>query len=481
MNVARANTAEQGRRRLVLSILLLLLLAAISAAAWYFASRMTAPLVSSQGVDTEGYRYLKSVYGDGPDRLHRPTEVAVSSSGDIYAADSFKHRVVVFDSEGAFREVIGGPAKVEGELNYPGAIDVDGRGRVYVTSKEPGKVVIYSPQGEVLRQIPVEDPLTLAVTRERLYVATPKGILLGDLDGNQVGQLSGFGKEAGMIDRPTGMVVDESGTIYLADSLNYRFQAIDAKGKSLWTLGGPPDPKTAVTDRARKYGLPSGIALGSDGLLYGIDAFNGQLVVLTKDGEQIGEFGEWGRQDGQFYYPSSLAEVSSEVFVVADTFNDRLQFVGIPSPRPTVAVGIRRGLPWIAAAAALLAIAALVRRPVSVVIGPAGLRRAESLATLRELPDLARVLYVPEGTSEECRGLIESDEHLASVLREVELGETTEGRDPSVEVALRLRGRLGLRRVAIALPDPETAEEARRLGIGVLDDRVPAGASPQPA
>ncbi len=458
------------------ALLLLLALLLLAIGLYAVSVLLSDPVRSVDGeAETSGYRHVFSIYGSGPDRLHRPTEVAADARGDLYVADSFKHRVVVFDSEGGYVRTIGSPANVDGALKYPSSVKVDDRGRVYVTSSEPGRVVVFDASGSVLTAFDVPDPLTLAIRGDRLYVATSQGILIGDLDGRQVGQLLGRGKEPGQIDRPTGMVVGDDGTIYLADSLNYRFQAIDQKGEVIWTLGKGIDPSKATRDQQRDYGLPSGLTMGRDGVLYGVDAFNGEVILISRDGKQLGVRGSWGRQDGQFYYPSGITEAGSERFAIADTFNDRVQVVRIPSPRPSAAVAARRGLPWIAPALLLLALLLLLRRPVAVVSDAAGIGRARDRGLLRDLLANTRALYVPVGTTELLTALIAEEDGLIDALRQVEVSEDEQDGDPAVAIALALRGRFGLRRVAIAFPSVEQTEALEGTGIGVLGERPPAG------
>ncbi|MDZ4181183.1 MAG: hypothetical protein U1E29_18430 [Coriobacteriia bacterium] len=461
--------------RSIVPILVLLVLLLLAAALWILAGLLSGPAVSTQDTEgSEGYRHLFSIYGSGADRLHRPTEIATDGSGNLYVADSFKHRIVVFDNSGAFIRAFGSPANVDGALNYPSSVAVDERGRVYVTSSKPDKVVVFDSQGVPVQAIDINEPLTLSVSSDRLYVATSSGILIGDLQGNQIGQMLSRGKEPGQIDRPTGMAIADDGTIYLADSLNYRFQAVDSQGESLWTLGAEIDAASAAVDRNRDYGLPAGLALGSDGVLYGLDAFNGEIVILSTEGEQLGLVGDWGRQDGQFYYPSGITQIGPERFAVADTFNDRVQIISIPSPRPDLGIVARRGLPWLAPLALLLLVLFLWRRPALVVTDAEGIRRAHGRQALPELMAAARVLYVPEGTAVRVADVIDTEELLIDSLREVALDDLAEGEDPAIGIALRMRGRFGLRRVALAFPGAEQAAAGESDGIGVLGETGPA-------
>lgn len=468
-----ARSLAPGRsRKSILPILLLLALLALAVGLWVLSLFIGNPASSADGgAKTDGYSHVTSIYGNGADRLHRPTEVATDRDGNIYVADSFKHRIVVFGQDGRFIRTVGSPANVDGALKYPSSVKVDDSGRIFVTSSEPGKVVIYSPAGKPIKVLEVPEPLTLAIKENRLYIATSRGILIGDLNGEQVGQLLSRGKKPGQIDRPTGMAIGDDGTIYLADSLNYRFQAVDSKGKVKWIIGSQPDAATAVVDKDRAYGLPSGLVLGSDGVLYGIDAFNGEIVAISADGAQLGVFGEWGRQDGQFYYPTGITQVGSERFAVADTFNDRVQIVGIPSPQPDLGINARRGLPWLIPILLGLAVFMLARRPVAVVADAAGIRRAHERGLLPDLLSTTKALYTPLGTADLVAPLIAQDERLIDVLHEVEGFEDEV--DPVVKIGAALRGRMGLRRVAIAFPSHEQAEAAQSEGIGVLGETAP--------
>lgn len=460
------------------SVLLIAVLLLLTGVLWFVSTLVADPPAAVDGrARTEGYSHVSSLYGSGADRLHRPTEVTTDRSGNIYVADSFKHRIIVFNNDGRFIRTIGSPANVDGALKYPSSVKVDDRGRVYVTSSEPDRVVVFDAQGKPVKSFDVPRPLTLAIKGDRLYVATAEGILIGDLDGNQVGQLLSKGSKPGQIDRPTGMVIADDGTIYLADSLNYRFQALTPKGEVKWVLGKQPTGENKVVDKTRQFGLPAGLTMGGDGVLYGVDAFNGEIIAIGPDGAELGTYGDWGRKDGQFYYPGGITQVGSERFAIADTFNDRVQIVTIPSPKPNAAIAARRGLPLIVPVLLLIPAIFLLRRPVAVVADAVGIRRAQRKGLIGELVHSSKAIYVPEGTAERVASIIAEDERLMDVLQEVELDELAEGADAALELGVALRGRFGLRRVAIAFPSQSQSDAAAEHGIGVLGEAAPDAAA----
>ena len=54
--------------------------------------------------------------------------------------------------------------------------------------------------------------------------------------------------------------------------------------------------------------------------------------------------GEWGGEDGQFYYPDGLAYLGGDRYAVADKFNGRVQVVRISLPGSAEGVGEGAGL-----------------------------------------------------------------------------------------------------------------------------------------
>ncbi len=302
---------------------------------YYVLSKPLQPLVTPR---LKGYTHVLSIYGAGADRLYRPTEVAVGKDGKIFVADTMKHRIMVFDRNGRFLTKFGKKGKGKGEIEFPSAITVDDNGRVYVISYNLSKLIIYNQRYKPYWEItfPGLGPLSATVKGKRLYITTRAGIMIGDLKGNLLTTLSRGGSRKGEVNRPTGIAVDNRGNIYLADSMNYRIEALDKKGKPLWVVGAPPKtgpgkPLEEV-ERTRQFGLPVSLTLGPDGNLYVMDAFAGEILILDKKGKILGKVGDWGQEDGQFYYPAGITSAGGDRFVVADKFNDRVQVVRIPSP-----------------------------------------------------------------------------------------------------------------------------------------------------
>jgi DNA-binding beta-propeller fold protein YncE len=91
--------------------------------------------VSEFDMDGTFIRHIGLGEGNGPGQLEHPYDVTiVPGSGEIAVADSFNHRVCIFDGNtGKFARTFGTKGKVEpGTFSYPVAITADPNGHLLV-------------------------------------------------------------------------------------------------------------------------------------------------------------------------------------------------------------------------------------------------------------------------------------------------------------------------------------------------------------
>lgn len=462
------NIAERNRTYAIILILLLLILGGLLALYYY----LTRPPQAVEGAKLEGYSHEYSIYYASPgDRLYRPTEVAVDRSGNLYVADTFKHRILIFDKQGKFLGKFGKKGKNPGEFEFPSAITVDQEGRIYVLSNKQNRVQIFSPQKKLAWVIEVRSPLAATVKDGKLYITTDRGVMVGDLKGNLLFSFGIKGRGKGQFNRPTGIAVDDRGNIYVADSMNYRLSAYDKEGKHLWDVGAPVDPQKAIQSRERKFGLPTGLTLADDGLLYVMDAFNGEIYMFDTNGKQVGVIGEWGKEDGQFYYPAGIAYMGNELFAVADKFNDRVEVIRIPSPKAPTIVRASRYVPWFLALLLLPLLALIRRRKLILVADKAFLDRVINEGKLEALMSTAKRLYVAPHVYKTYIDKSVGDLELGRSLRPIEpksemKDKLSSAYGASEEAAVILAGDYGKGKVTILAAD----EDLRR--IAELEGRV---------
>jgi len=182
----------------------------------------------------------------------------------------------------------------------PSAVAVDGSGNLYVADTGNETIRKITPAGVVS---------TLAGQAGKS----------GDVD--DVGTAARF-------DRPEGIAVDSSGTVYVADTNNGAIREISPSGN--------------VTTLASQMGEPAGVTVDSAGNVYVADASDIGLVekvtaggvVTTLAGGGVGASGYY--QDGTgsaaaFYQPKGVAVDNSGSIYVADTGNHRIRKI-TPTP-----------------------------------------------------------------------------------------------------------------------------------------------------
>ncbi|TPW19457.1 MAG: NHL repeat containing protein, partial [Elusimicrobia bacterium] len=133
-------------------------------------------------------------------------------------------------------------------------------------------------------------------------------------------------------DRPSGVALDASSRVYVADAGRDRVFVYDAAGVFVRAYGTDGRAEPALKQ-------PSGVALDGAGNLFVADTGNHRVVKISPSG---GFLAAWGRSEtkrgltrykpgkaiGEFRRPGALAVDAAGRVVVADTGNRRLQIIG---------------------------------------------------------------------------------------------------------------------------------------------------------
>ena len=223
-------------------------------------------------------------YGDGGPataaRLSYPHGVAVDRAGNIYIADSRNHRIRKVDSTGTITTVAGsgatrllgggfngdgGPA-VLARLSSPSGVALDGAGNLYIADRHNHRIRKVDSSGTIT---------TIA--------------------GNGPSGHGSYGGDGGpavlaRLSSPSGVTVDGAGNLYIADTEGNRIRKVDASG-TITTIAGTGehgiggDGGPAVL--ARLFS-PSGLAVDGTGNVYIADTHNSRIRVLTTNPLQTG-------------------------------------------------------------------------------------------------------------------------------------------------------------------------------------------------
>lgn len=328
-----ARLERQRRGLIAIAVLLTLLLFGIIAVFGY----LNRPIRSvDQGkVDSDWtFKATMTSWGSlSKDRFVMPGAVAYGPSGEIVVADANGGpRILVFD-RGSMRPrlIFGKYGSKAGELGGTWGLAVDSKGNIYVSDAKVARIAVFDRNGKFLRQWPSDRPLGLAIKGDRLYVGETGHVAVFTLSGRLINRIGKFGRQQGQFDAISGIEVDDSGNIYVADGALNRVQALDKNGKLLWVSGTPPKN---MNDTKRTFDYAADIRLGVDGKLYVLEGLGNQVTIVDpKTGKILKHIGEAGGEDGQLNMARGMS-VSPDrtTLAIADTFNDRVQLMRIGQP-----------------------------------------------------------------------------------------------------------------------------------------------------
>lgn len=128
-----------------------------------------------------------------------------------------------------------------------------------------------------------------------------------------------YGKDKGQFSHPTGVAVDESNCVYIADSKNDRVQKFDMEGQLLGEYTGDKAKNTHLY-------LPSSIKIGPDGKVYIVDRGNCRIMIISQDLEHLSSFGgSVGYGLGSLQDPWDLAFDKSGFIYITDRRQNCIQ------------------------------------------------------------------------------------------------------------------------------------------------------------
>lgn len=341
---------------IILGLLSLLLLGlGILFVRYYFTREAPLPLVEEAEEDRITPPTFLFVITGGPGdlALSKPLDVAVHPDGNIYVTTFIGRygagRVEVFDHSGTYLFNFSDIGQGQ-KLRSPAYLAINRQGNVYVSDKRHKAIFIFSKDGKFIRKfVPDNNPdfvwNPLAMTFDKkgnLYVTDvyeQHQVLVFDPQGRLIRKFGSSGaalkkkEKLGKFLFPNGIIVDDDGKIFVADSNNRRIQTFNSNGKFLYSI--------------ETGGLPRGIDIDEENRLYIVDSLGHDVSIYDKRGkgtQVLAIFGEQGVEFGQFLYPNGLTLGDDGRIYVTDRENNRVQVFGWP-PVSALPAPIRRALP----------------------------------------------------------------------------------------------------------------------------------------
>ncbi len=268
------------------------------------------------------------IHGRKPGWIQKPRAAAFDKADNLYLVD-LTDRIQVFDREGGY---LRGWRMPDFNVDGPSGVSFDRQGRLLVADTHFYRVLVFSPEGEILLQIgdgvqgstPGRFGYPCDVVADKagnFYVADygeNDRVQVFSPEGKWLRQWGGHGYEPGQFLRPRALAIDDDDRIYVADSGANRIQVFDTQGKLLrsWgTRGSAPG----------ELNFPYDVAIGPDGSVYVCEYSNHRVQKFRPDGTSLGTWGESGRGPGQLYNPWALAVDSRGDVSVVDSNNHRIQ------------------------------------------------------------------------------------------------------------------------------------------------------------
>lgn len=268
--------------------------------------------------------------------MNAPYGMATDGLGNLYIADTFNQVIrEVSVSDGKIRTIAGtgifgysgdgGPA-TQAKLNFPNRVTLDHSGNLFIADAS----------NCVIRK-----------------VAAGTGII-ATVAGNGICAFNGDNLPAtsAALNDPYGLIVDDAGNLYIADTANFRVREMPATTSATMTAGymytiagtnyAPTIGDNGPATSAMLY-FPLGIAMDKDGNLFIADTYHGRIrevaakttstmtagYIYTVAGNGTsGPTGDNGPAlNAALYYPSDVQVDAAGNLFIADTFSTSVREV----------------------------------------------------------------------------------------------------------------------------------------------------------
>lgn len=261
--------------------------------------------------------------GDG--EFFLPRGITCDSEGNVYVVDR-KARIQKFDVSGKF---VKGWRMPEFGYGNPKGLCCDLDGNLVVADTHYNRIARFSPNGCFLGSFGRFGmgpgmfvwPLAAAVDPATgdIYVcdygSDADRVQKFDRSGRFIWSVGKTGTEVGEFRRPSGLTVDRTGTVYVADAVNHRIVRLDPDGNILKMWGG-------LGDAPGRLAYPYDISCSPEGILYVAEFGNNRVQAFDAEGKSLGIYG--GSPGGPIASPWGICAAWPGRIYVGDTGHSRV-------------------------------------------------------------------------------------------------------------------------------------------------------------
>ena len=244
-------------------------------------------------------------------QFNSPTDVAIGTLGNIYVADTGNNRIRKITPERVVSTYAGSGAvgTTNGALatarfSAPGSVAIDASATMYIADTANNRIRKIEKDGEVT---------TFAGS----------GV---------AGSANGTGTAA-QFNAPSGVAIDKSGNVYVADKNSHRIRKITPAGVVTTIAGsGTAGFLNSTTGTSAQFNTPSAISVDANGNIYVADTSNNRIRKITAAGAvtTLSGAGTAGYVNGsattsQYSGPTGIATSPTGIVYIGDSGNQRIR------------------------------------------------------------------------------------------------------------------------------------------------------------
>lgn len=327
--------------------------------------------------------------GQAIDAAMKQISALTRDAGGLMMADSVGRVVRRIDAQGVIRTIAGNSANGNGgdggqanfaQISAPGGVVTDANGNTYVSDTAYHRVRRVATDGRIYHfagsatgvsgsigdngvasSARLNRPTALAVDAQNLYIVDSGNHriravnlttnIITTVAGNGGAGFGGDGVQAiiASLNNPSGLALDVSGNLFIADRSNHRIRKVDAVTKLISTVAGTGEPGFAGDSNqatAAQLNSPVDVDVDAAGNVFIVDQTNNRIrrvnaagVIETIAGNgTVGYSGDGGPAlQAQITQPTAIEVESDGSIMIGDNGNLRVRKLtpaGPPPPPP---------------------------------------------------------------------------------------------------------------------------------------------------